>query len=276
MDISFSSIFGVAKAVGSFFKEMVEKALFYRAYKISTLHHNHRQLLGRFARNLTSGLKYDIHWEKYYLQERKSSPMIWIVAESDKKFSKLVLSVTASNRKIKYQDTVTFHDVDSIPLQAALPSIPFRNIRIEGNRVYTSYDAISLKIVELRDSDGQVINLFGDGTINLHPCDNLEVTMGLERGDVEKWGEVFNLQFLEGEIREEKIRFSGRLHSCSRLTYYLINFILSQGWILKTNFWRKNLFIAKQLTIEFLKYLQEQKELDQWRAEKSNFQLPRE
>jgi hypothetical protein len=265
MDISFGGIFGAFKAIFSLSKQRIEKYLFHRAYEISTIYYSHRQAFGRPSHHLSQNLSYNIHWEKYYLRERKNCPIILVKSENGKTFSKLVLSVTASNDKIKYQNTLTLFDINSIPTQAALPSIPFRNIRIKGNQVFTPYDHISTIVIELYDAEGQPVDLFRGGVNLLYPCDRLEIALGLEKGDIEKWGEVFNLQFIEREIIEERIRLIGGL---SRFYFFKRRIILSNNWIVKANFWRKNLGSAKQLTGEFENYLLQEKELENWRQKK--------
>jgi hypothetical protein len=86
----------------------------------------------------------------------------------------------------------------------------------------------------------------------------------LEKGDIEKWGEVFNLKFIEMEIKQEKKRLIGYMFGDF---YSFRKFIFSFNWLVKAIFWYKNLFFAKQLTAEFIKYIEDYEELKKWRAE---------
>lgn len=245
----------------------IEKLFLYRAYRISSVVHSHRQVLGRFPHDLTEHLEYDINWEKYYLGDKMNSPLFWIRALKGKEFSKVVLSVTASGAKVRYQDVLTLYKVGSTPTRAALPSIPFRNVRVEENRVFTSYTSIETRLIELNDQDGKPVNYYGSVSA-IHPMDRLEVAMGLEKGDVEKWGEVFNLQFIEGEIREERIRLMGSRFTSLKPVYALRAWIFGYDWIVKLNFWRKNLIFAKQLQKAFKEFWRQKLEVDEFRKEK--------
>lgn len=245
----------------------IEKLFFYRAYWLSSLVHSHRQVLGRFPHDLTEHLEYDINWEKYYLGEKTNSPLFWIRALKDKEFSKVVLSVTASSAKVRYQDVLTLYKVGATPTRAALPSIPFRSVSVEENRVFTSYDSIETRLIELNDQDGKPVNFYGSVSA-IHPWDRLEVAMGLEKGDIEKWGEVFNLQFIEGEIRAERIRLIGSRFSSLKPVYALRCWVFGYDWIVKLNFWRKNLVFARPLEKAFEEFWRQKQEVDEFRNEK--------
>ncbi len=268
MDLHIGGALSVIRAILS----PIEKLLFFRAYWISSLVHSHRQVLGRFPHKLTEHLEYDIEWGKYYLGDKINSPLFWIRALKDEEFSKVVLSVTASSVKVRYQDVLSFYKVGSTPTQAALPSVPFRNVRIEGNRVYTPYNSIQTRLIELHDKDGKPVDFYGSVS-TVTPFDRLEVAMGLEKGDVEKWGEVFNLQFIEGEIREERIRLVGSRFTSLKPVYALRAWIFGYDWIVKINFWRKNLIYATQLEKSFEKFWQQQLELDEFRKEQAKGEI---
>jgi len=264
MHISSSMTFGIIKAVIS----SLEKFFFRRAYEISTMYRCHREILGRFPKPLCNDLQYDIHLGKYYLRELKICPMFWIKAINNKTFSKVVLTVTAKKNSKKFQDSLTLFDVNSVPTQTSLSRIPFKKVLVEGSQVYLTYDEVVIKIVELYDADGRPINIFGDGTVYFHPVDNLAVAMGLEKGDFEKWGEVFNDQFIEMEIREEYIRHFEYKHNTLNPIKYVKGILFRSDWFIRANFWRKNLRSAKQLTAEYEEYIRQQQELDTWRIER--------
>ncbi|HEV6965052.1 hypothetical protein, partial [Roseateles sp.] len=122
------------------------------------------------------------------------------------RLSKVVISVLASNNKVVYQDEAVLRHVDERRHRAALPAIPFRHPKIEGNVVYTPYDAFRVELIEVCDESGKDLLPRRPIVHITHPIDRLEVAMGEELGYVEKWGCVYNLQFIEMEIKEVMVR----------------------------------------------------------------------
>lgn len=267
MDIPSGGVFGILRVLFKPIVDLFSMLLFYRAYEISTLYHNHREAFGMPPDELAGSIEYKIIWKPYHLRKKLITPMIWVRAKDGKAFSKLVLLVAASNSKIKYQDYVTLFDINQIPVQAALPSIPFRNLKFEGNTVFTPYDDIQISIVELHDQAGNKLDLYYPSKKRLTPFDRLEVAMGLEKGDVERWGEIFNLEYIEMEIKEEKISLIGGRFGAPTLIDRLRAHIFGFNWLVKIFFWSKNLITARHLASEFSKYLQEQEEFKRWKEE---------
>lgn len=253
----------VLKKIADFFSML----LFYRAYEISTLYHNHREAFGIPPDDLLEGIEYKVLWKPYHLRKKLVTPMIWLRAKEKNSFSRVSLVVTASNSKIQYQDNITLYEVSDIPIQAALPSIPFRKIKFEGNTVLTPYDTIKIKVQELYDAEGDKVNAYYPRERHIRPFDRLEVAMGLQKGDIEKWGEIFNLEFLEMELREEKIRLIGPMFGRLKPVYYVRKKLFSINWIVKIAFWTKNIIFAKQLASEFVKYLEEHEAHKKWKEE---------
>ena len=176
--------------------------------------------------------------------------------------------MTASNDKIRYQDCVELYDVDDVPSQTALPSIPFRDLIFNGGMVMTPYDTVKVKVRELISSTGERIYL-GDEKYDIFmPFDRLEVAMGLERGDVEKWGEYFNLEFLEMEIKEEKVRLLGESFYSLAPLAFLKRRLSRMDWSVKLIFWSKNIIFAKHLRKRLELYLKDNEELETWNIEK--------
>lgn len=273
MDIPSSGIFGLLRFLLKAIADFFGKLFFYKAYKISTRYHDHREALGIRPNELVEGIEYKVIWKPYYLGEKLISPMIWVKAKHGKNFSKLVLSVTASNNKIRYQDHITLTDISETPIQTALPSIPFRNLKFKSNIVFTPYDDIQISVMELYDQSGTKIDLYYGLNKRITPFDKLEVAMGLEKGDIEKWGEIFNLEFIEMEIKEEKIRLIGPMFANSYQIYLLRKWIFHFNWVVKVIFWSKNLVTARHITLQFNKYLENHEEYKKWKENRHKLEL---
>lgn len=264
MEINTSSIFSALKSVFKPFANFLSKKLFYRAYEISTLYRNHRDAFGIPPLELMDGIEYRVLWKPYHLSKKLTCPMFWLRVNNGKTFSKLALLIAACNSKIRYQNHLMLFDIGDIPIQTALPSIPFRDLKFKGNMVLTPYDCIKIKLLELYDDTGAKIDTHYSIEKIIYPFDKLEVAMCLEKGDIEKWGEVFNLEFIEMEIKEERIRLIGHMFGDF---YSLRKYIFSFNWLVKAIFWYKNLFSAKQLATQFIKYIEDCEELKKWKAE---------
>ncbi|WP_306715771.1 hypothetical protein [Burkholderia dolosa] len=190
MEISTSMILGAVRSIGilDIFKQGLTWVLFSQTYRISTLYYNLRNHLGESPYEIAEHFEYDIHWQPYHLSKKLSSPMFWIRAKEGCEFSRVTICVTAKNNKIKYQNSFSVYGLDSIPVQVALSSIPFRSLSFNGNMVYTPYDKFTIEIVEIKGRDGEEIALPYPAKDHLRPFDRLEVHMGREKGFVEKWG----------------------------------------------------------------------------------------
>lgn len=267
MDIPSGGIIGLLRVLFKPIADFFEMLLYYRAYEISTLYHNHREAFGIRPSQLADGVDFKILWKPYHLRKKLVTPMIWLKAKDGRRFSKVALTVTASNSKIKFQDHITLFDVNEIPMQVALPSIPFRSLKFEGNMVFTPYDHIKVEVQALYDNQGNEIRIYPQFEKSMRPFDRLEVAMGLEKGDIEKWGEIFNLEFIEMVIKEERIRLIGPMLGRLKPVYLLRRHLFSINWIVKTIFWSKNIVFAKQLAAEFIKYLEEHEKQKKWEQE---------
>lgn len=268
MDLPSGGIIGLLRVLFKPIADFFEMLLYYRAYEISTIYHNHREAFGIRPNKLVDGVDFKILWKPYHLRKRLVTPMIWLRAKDGICFSKIALAVTASNKKIKFQDHISLFDLNEIPTQAALPSIPFRSLKFDGSTVFTPYDHIKIEVKSLYDDSGKEIPVHPQSQQRvLCPFDRLEVAMGLERGDVEKWGKIFNLEFVEMEIKEERIRLIGPMLGKFKPVYLLRKRLFSVNWIVKTIFWSKNVVFAKQLTAAFVKYLEEHEKQKKWEHE---------
>ena len=133
--------------------------------------------------------------------------------------------------------------------------------------VFTPYDHIKVEVQALYDNQGNEIRIYPQFEKSMRPFDRLEVAMGLEKGDIEKWGEIFNLEFIEMVIKEERIRLIGPMLGRLKPVYLLRRHLFSINWIVKTIFWSKNIVFAKQLAAEFIKYLEEHEKQKKWEQE---------
>lgn len=264
MDIPSGGIIGLLRVLFKPIADFLEMLLYYRAYEVSTIYHNHREAFGVRPRELIDGVDFKILWKPYYLRKKLVTPMIWLRAKNGSSFSKIALTVTASNKKIKFQDHITLFDVNDIPMQAALPSIPFRLLKIEGSTVFTPYDNIKVEVKELYDNQGNEIRVHPQSEKSVCPFDRLEITMGLEKGDIEKWGEIFNLEFIEMMIKEDRMKLIGPMIGRLKPVYLLRKRLFNVNWVVRMIFWSKNVVFAKQLAAELVKYLEEHEQQKKW------------
>jgi hypothetical protein len=266
-----SAIRSILKAVAS----PIEKILFRRAYEISTLVKCRRQILGRFSHSLTADLEYDIHWGKYYLRDEIFCPLFWIKSRSGKYYSKIVLVVNALSTQHNFQCAFTLYDFGPHPIRTTLPSIPLRvlqkNVLVKNGRIHSPYLEVQIKVVELWDESGNEVSTKSLSLPpRLSPLDRLEVAMGQEKGDVEKWGQVYNFEFLESEIKEEQIRLRSRYYIATRIRDKLKGQVLGWTWIVQISFWRKNLIWATHLSKEYAEFLKQQQEVDEFRKKQGD------
>jgi len=76
-----------------------------------------------------------------------------------------------------------------------------------------------------------------------------ELIKGLQKGDVEKWGEVFNLEFIEFielEIRNEKIRLTGLRFGGLKPVYYVRSKLFSINRVVRIIFLAKNIVLPRK------------------------------
>ncbi|WP_261528785.1 hypothetical protein [Burkholderia multivorans] len=263
MEISTSMVLGAARSIGIFdiFKQGLTWVLFSQAYRISTLYYNLRNHLGVRSYEIAEYFEYDIHWQPYHLSRKLSSPMFWIKAKEKGEFSRVIVCVIAENSKIRYQNSFSVYDLNSTPVQVALSSIPFRDLSFKGNMVYAPYDKFTTKIVEIKGKNGEDICVPYPASDYLSPVDRLEVHMGKERGFVKKWGENFNLQYLENQIAEIQIELPG--YSRIPLVRSIRRVLLGNRILATLVFWMRNLVWAKQITEEVGKFIEEERERDE-------------
>ena len=271
MEVSVASALGLVHKVYSTLKavaSLLEKLLFERAYEISSQVKCLREVLGRFPRSLTEDIEYDLHWGKYYLRNEIFCPLFWIKSRSGKRYSKIVLAITASGQLQKFQCPLTLYDLGGLPTRTTLPSIPLRvskkNVLVENARVFVPFSEIEVELFELWDENGQQVSV-RSRCLPMAPMDHLEVAMGNQRGDVEKWGKHYNLEFLESEIIEEKIRLTAPYFMARRLPDRLRRKIFSWMWVVRISFWRKNLVLASHLSKQYAEVKKREQEIDEYR-----------
>ncbi|MBL0729440.1 hypothetical protein [Piscinibacter sp. HJYY11] len=248
-------IFGLFKRLLKKPLTALGRFLFREAYLISTVYNSHGQRLGLRPMRLAKGLEFDLHLGKYYLARRQQSPQIWIRATDGNLFSKVVLTVTGTGSKVHHQIAVVLYGVGSTPIQAPI-GLPFRDLKFHGDCADEPYESLMIEVRELLDANSRPITNFRSEPRLLDPIDNVEEAMGLRRGDVEVWGEVFNLKFLEWQIDRERQRLMGNPFRMSPLHYWLRSKLFSAEWIVLASFWSKNLVTARQMAEAFHDYLQ--------------------
>ncbi|MCD4500240.1 hypothetical protein [Chromobacterium vaccinii] len=263
ISLSVSTVFGIARSIGimDVIQRGVTWVLFSQAYRISTLYYNLRNHLGRSPEDIADYFEYDIYWQPYHLNKRINAPQFWIKAKEERKFSRVLICITAENKKIRYQNSFPIYNLGAVPVEVSLTSVPFRNLGFDYEKsiVYTPYDKFITEIVEIKGENGEDIPVPYPTKDYFHPFDRLEVHMGCERGFVEKWDEVFNLQYLEMQINEIKIELIG--YSLNPFVRSMRRAIFGYRIIAKVVFWKRNLVRARQITEELGKYLKEDKEL---------------
>ena len=129
-----TSLFGIARKLARWGHGFLEKLICRRAYEISTLYHDHRQLVEARPYPLGEMLGYQLFWDEYLHGARQRAPIIEVRANHGVRLSKVAISVTASNEKVCYQNEVVLRHVDERRHRATLSSIPFRNLKFSGNR----------------------------------------------------------------------------------------------------------------------------------------------
>lgn len=183
--------------------------------------------------------------------------------------------VNALSTQHNFQCAFTLYDFGPLPIRTTLPSIPLRvlqkNILAKNGRILLPYLEVQIKVVELWDESGNEISTKSlPSPLRLTPIDRLEVAMGQEKGDVEKWGQVYNFEFLESEIKEEQIRLRGRYYMATRIRDKLKGQVLGWTWIVRISFWRKNLIWATHLSKEYAEFLKQQQEVDEFRKKQGD------
>lgn len=237
----------------------IEKRLFYQAYWVSTLYKSHRQRLGQWPHPLATGLEYDVHLGKSYLARPQQTPLLWVRATNDRCYSKVVLTVTGMACHVRHQVTVTLYDVNSVAIQTPI-GLPFRDLKFYGDLVDMPYESIRCEVRELIGVDGVAITDIRSEARTLDPMDNLTVALGHRRGDVQRWGELFNCEFMDMEREEMCRRLIGNPFRLSKLRYWLHTKIFSVRWIVSLVFWRHNLVTARHLTGKLSEYLESRRE----------------
>ncbi|MDR6485345.1 hypothetical protein [Paraburkholderia terricola] len=254
---------GTISAIWSLLKkplELVTQLLFRAAYEVSTLHRSHRDMKGLWRGQLGDYFAYSVNWNKLFLGKEQQACTLWIKANEGRSFRRATLCVTASLETLRYQSTVTLYDVGKTPTVAAVPSIPLRQVEVRGNMVHVPYDTVRTELKELIDENGEPIPLSRKVTNYGHPFDNLEAAMGRRKSDVLRWGKWWNLDFLEGEKNDFRVRYRGLAfladyqgQKTARAWYSLLAWLSNRDWFLEACFWSRNLVTANQLRQAFKK-----------------------
>lgn len=256
-----SWMFGAARKLGKWLFGIIEKQVCRRAYELSTLYHDHRELIEMRPFPLGEHLGHRLFWGEYLLGQRQRAPMIEVRANPGVRLSKVVISVLAANDKLCYQDEVVLRHIDERRHRAALPAIPFRCPKIEGDSVRVPYDHFRVELIAVLDECGNDL-LPPSPVVHIsYPVDRLEVALGKEVEHVAKWGRVYNLQFIDRQIKEEMVRIlAWQFHRSSTVRW--IAGRLKNRRVAKTLFWAKNAFRARPLQRELERHIAEYKEYE--------------
>jgi len=241
-----TSLFGIVRKLARWGHGFLEKLICRRVYEISTLYHDHRQFVEARPDPLGEMLGYQLFWDEYLHGARQRAPIIEVRANQGVRLSKVVISVTASNEKVCYQNEVVLRHVDERRHRATLSAIPFRHLKFSGNLVYTPYDIFRVELVEMLGIDGRDVMPPWQIVRTSAPMDRLEVALGEQREYLEKWGRVYNLRFIELEITEVLVHLRAwRFHrspAVQRLTLPLESRRIAKAW-----FWARNAWSARPL-----------------------------
>lgn len=245
----------------------VEKILFRSTYETSTLYRSYIDVFGNKPKKLTEDIEYKLIWQKFYKNEELKEPLIIVRARNAKEFCSATILITAKNSKYRYQERITLENLDHRPTQQALPSIPFRELTFRDRFVLTPYDDITVKLIELIDKDGHKIELSKSAYDYFFPMDNLDVILGLKKGYIKRWGNIYNLQFMESELEDLQIQLTGCLISQHLWLYHFKRRLFSNRFVIHSIFWSKNLITARAIKNSLNHFLEEQKQFQKWQLE---------
>lgn len=262
MDLSIG-IGGVLKKFFGGLIELLDKILFYKAYSLSTLYSGYREMFIWQPSELGDEIEFRVLWRRYYYKRKLVTPLIWVKARKGCVFKKVVLLVKGEAEKTEYQDVVALFNLTEKPVQTALASLPFRDLRFDDGLVETPYRGIRIELLEAVRDDGSTVDCSYGYTKYMTPSDRLEVHLGREKGDVERWGEIFNLEFIEMEIRSEQRRLIGGRYGRSKIVYKMREIVFQYRAVVKIVFWLKNIVFARQLEGSLEDYFAQQRAFDE-------------
>lgn len=241
--------------------DIVSKFFYLNAYEISTFYSFYFDMKRIFPHSLGEVVDYNINWSEIYLNKKQTNCTLRIKARDNQSYSKITFCVTASLENLKYQSVVEVYDVSTIPCIIALPSIPLRSIEIKGNTIYEPYSTVSVEIKEIFDSNNNIIDVRGNLKDILHPIDNLDKIINEKESDVYRWGQWWNLDFLESEKQEISRFFQAYSVNAkfwgSKTKYFWqpVAWFMSLPFILNIYFWIRNIIWANQLNKALEKHL---------------------
>jgi len=128
--------------------------------------------------------------------------------------------------------------------------------------VHVPYESVWIELKELVAQDDISMPLTGSVTDFGYPLDNLEAVMGLCKSDVFRWGQWWNLDFLESEKHEIRVKYrclalDRQMRGLTRAHawYSFLIWLSKRNWFLEVCFWSKNLFTARHLRRTLEAYL---------------------
>ncbi len=240
------SMLGTARKISAWVYGFIERWACRRAYEVSTAYRIHREVVETEPDSLGEHLQYQLFWHEFSHGERQRAPSIEIRAAGQARLSKVVLAVSAFNSKACYQDEVVLRQVDQRRHRSALRSVPFRNLKFDGGLVFTPYDRLRVELIEIRDEAGESLLPSWPVVATTCPMDRLEVALGTQQDYVERWGQVYSLQFIEMEITEQLVHLSAWRLYRSGLVKALTSPLQYRGTA-KLLFWLKNAVHARPL-----------------------------
>jgi len=233
--------------------ELVERILFEEAYKASTEHHIYRALKVDKPEKFGCGISCDVIWQTYFLRRKLTNPVLRVSAHDGAEFKKIVLCVTAFADVIRYQDVVILYDVGEVVVQTALPSIPLRDLKLvdDGRSVRLPYNTYQVRILCAERADGATLPSLPVIGQKFTPMDNLLPLLGRAQGDVEKWGEIYNLEFIHTVKQEATIDAASCYTYASGKLGRLKHWGLTSKIVVNLKFWKRNIFTGKEIWLAY-------------------------
>ena len=246
--------------------ELAERILFEEAYKASTEHHIYRMLKVEKPEKFSCGINCDVIWQTYFLRRKLTSPALRVSSYDGAEFNKIVLCVTAFANTTRYQDVVTLYDVGDVMVQTALPSIPLRDLKLadDGRSVRRPYNNYQVRILHAERADGAPLPSLPITGQKFTPMDNLLPLIGRAQGDVEKWGEIYNLEFIHTVKQEATMDAANRYAYTAGKLGQLKYWFFSSKVLIDLKFWKRNVFTGREVWLAYAAFVEKNKSLDKF------------
>jgi hypothetical protein len=235
------------------------QCLFLDAYKVSDEEYWKSQILTFWKKewhSLSGFLDFKLLLP-YSRPGRDECNILFIKTKIGTNFDKVSIAITAysDHRICKYQETISLYDVNEVPFAIKLENIPLRGIKIINDRIYTSFDKISITVKELYRKKEDNINL----ATSCEEIITYPLYTDLMNDDFQKkWGKYYNVDCIK-ECKAQIFR-SYRFHlvyshflyksytdKIRRFFMHPLYLLLTNNYVTNLVFWSRNIFTAKQL-----------------------------